>query len=80
MIPKKRESSGTGSTLARAQHAAAREGRKATKVIKSKTRVGHIQRWFRYSDETEKKMRVQIARIAALYDDLMLEYRQLECP
>jgi hypothetical protein len=43
-------------------------------VIKSKTRVGHIcQRVFRYSDETEK-MRVQIARIAVLYDDLMLEH------
>ena len=43
-------------------------------MIKSKTRVGHIQRVFRYSDETEKKMRVQIARIAVLYDDLMLEH------
>lgn len=43
-------------------------------MIKSKTRVGHIQPVFRYSDETEKKMRVQIARIAVLYDDLMLEY------
>lgn len=43
-------------------------------MIKSKTRVGHIQRVFKYSDETEKKMRVQIARIAVLYDDLMLEY------
>jgi hypothetical protein len=42
-------------------------------VIKSKTHVGHIQPIFRYADGTEKKMRVQIARIAVLYDDPMLK-------
>ena len=45
---------------------------------KSTTRVGHPARVFRYSDEDEKKMQVQFARICVLYDDLMLEYAGAE--
>jgi hypothetical protein len=47
-------------------------------MIKSTTRVGHPARVFRYSDEDEKKMQVQFARICVLYDDLMLEYAGAE--
>jgi hypothetical protein len=43
-------------------------------MIKSTTRVGHLARVFRYSDDDEKRMQVQFARLCVLYDDLMLEY------
>jgi hypothetical protein len=43
-------------------------------VLKSTTRIVYPARVFRYSDEDEKKMRVQFARLCVLYDDLMLEY------
>jgi hypothetical protein len=43
-------------------------------MLKSTTRVGHPARVFRYGDEDEKRMQVQLARICVLYDDLMREY------
>jgi hypothetical protein len=43
-------------------------------MIKSTTRVGHLADIFRYTDEDEKQMQVQLARICVLYDDLMLEH------
>jgi hypothetical protein len=43
-------------------------------MMKSITRVGHIKPVFHYGSDDEKKMRVQVARISVLYDDLMLEY------
>jgi hypothetical protein len=48
-------------------------------MIKSKTRVGHPARLFRYDDDDDdddddKKMQVQFARIVVLYDDLMREF------
>jgi len=43
-------------------------------MIKSTTRFGRPARVFRSIDEDEKRMQVQFARIAVLYDDLMLEF------
>lgn len=42
-------------------------------MITSRIRIGYLDRVFRYVDDDSKKMQVQFARIAVLYDDLMLE-------
>src|SRR5262245_9665695 len=57
-----------------ADHPTNRVGTDGRVTIKSRTQVGHVRGVFHYSDDDEKRMRVQVARIAVLYDDLMLEY------
>src|SRR5687768_11230474 len=43
-------------------------------MLKSTTRVGHLRAAFNYTNEDERVMRVQVARLCVLYDDLMLEF------
>jgi hypothetical protein len=43
-------------------------------MITARIKVGRIARVFRYADDDEKAMQVQLARLCVLYHDLMLEY------